>query len=388
MELIEVTTPQLEDIFIETGYLINKDFPNYIRPIDKEVKEVFDKAKNKFYKDGGEAIRWILVKDGKHIGRIAAYVYPRYKNKGTDYPVGCVGFFDCINDQAAAGMLFDAAKYWLKSKKVDAMDGPVNFGDRDKWWGLLVEGFDEPIYGLAFNPPYYQRLFEDYGFMNYYNQYYYGLNIDDELSDKFVERYNRLKSKKGYEARHINKHNLEKHAQEFAKVYNEAWSQHDEGKEISPQQVLKLFNQLKPVIDEKIIWFAYYNDEPIAMWINIPDINQYFKHFNGKIGLWQKIKFLWMKLHKTCDKFIGIAFGVVPRFQGMGVDSFMIYEGSRYIVERKLYKTYEMGWSGDWNPRMLSVYKSLNAVMTRKLITYRYIFDNKHPFERHPPVEK
>ena len=125
MELIEVTTPQLEDIFIETGYLINKDFPNYIRPLDKEVKEVFDKTKNKFYKDGGEAIRWILVKDGKHIGRIAAYVYPRYKNKGTDYPVGCIGFFDCINDQAAAGMLFDAAKYWLKSKQVDAMDGPA-----------------------------------------------------------------------------------------------------------------------------------------------------------------------------------------------------------------------------------------------------------------------
>ncbi len=30
---------------------------------------------------------------------------------------------------------------------MEAMDGPINFGDRDRWWGLLIDGFDrDPNY--------------------------------------------------------------------------------------------------------------------------------------------------------------------------------------------------------------------------------------------------
>lgn len=385
MEIIEVTDKHTEQDFIEVSPIINRINPNYIRPLDNEVKEVFNKEKNKFYKDNGIAKRWILKKDKNLAGRIAAYIYPSYKNNGTDYPVGCIGFFDCINDQDAANLLFDTAKNWLMQNGVDAMDGPVNFGNRDKWWGLLIAGFNkEPIYGLAFNPPYYQKLFENYGFRNYYYQYYYELDPYRKLDDKFVTRYEKIKSKKDYTARHIDIKNLEKHAEEFATVYNLAYAQHKEGKEITKQQVIKLFKSLKPIIDEKIIWFAYYKDEPIAMWINIPDINQYFKHFDGKLGLWQKLQLMWMKWNKTCKKFIGIAYAVVPKFQRLGMDSFMIYEASRILQKEQQYTGYEMGWTGDWNPKMLRVYESLNSTMSRKLITYRYIFNDKHPFERRP----
>jgi hypothetical protein len=94
------------------------------------------------------------------IGRIAAFTNSKYINKGTDFKTGGIGFFDCINDQAVADVLFDTAKAWLQSKGMEAMDGPINFGDRDKWWGLMVEGFDdEPMYGMSFNPPYYERSF-------------------------------------------------------------------------------------------------------------------------------------------------------------------------------------------------------------------------------------
>ena len=74
--------------------------------------------------------------EGKLIGRIAAFVNKKYKNKGDDVPVGGIGFFDCINDQEAADMLFDVAKHWLIQKGMEAMDGPINFGERDRWWGI------------------------------------------------------------------------------------------------------------------------------------------------------------------------------------------------------------------------------------------------------------
>ena len=95
-----------------------------------------------------------------------------------------------------------------------------------------------------------------------------------------------------------------------------------------------------------------------------------------------------MKKNNTCRIFTGIAFGIVPKFQALGIDSFMIYEASLLIQPRRLYDKFEMGWAGDWNPKMLNIYKSLGALQSRRMVTYRYIFDeHKNSFERHPVME-
>lgn len=388
MQLIEVTDKATAKDFLEVNVLMNKSNPNYIRPLDNEVNDVFDPAKNKTYKYG-ETKRWIAVSDdGELIGRIAAFTNSKYVNKGTDFETGGVGFFDCINDQAVADVLFDTAKAWLQSKGMQAMDGPINFGDRDKWWGLMVEGFDdEPMYGMSFNPPYYESLFTNYGFQNYYNQYYYRTNVDDPLPARFPERHAKFKAKAGYEAKHIELKDLEKYAGDFATVYNAAWAQHGEAKEITKEHVIKLFNTMKPIMDERLVWFTYYKDEPIAMFINIPDINQYFKYFNGKFGLIEKLRLLWMKKMGYNKRLTGLAFGVVPKYQALGVDSFMIYECGLLVQNKGWYLRYEMGWAGDWNPKMINIYKSLNGVQSRRMITFRYLFDQTKPFERHPEME-
>ena len=169
MQLIEVTTKQLEKEFLLVNVELNCTNPAYIRPLDKDINDVFDKEKNKTFRSG-EAIRWILKNaGGERIGRIAAFTNKKYKNKGDDVPVGGIGFFDCINDQHAADMLFDVAKHWLMQRGMQAMDGPVNFGERDRWWGLVVKGHElSPMYCMNFNPPYYISLFENYGFKNYF----------------------------------------------------------------------------------------------------------------------------------------------------------------------------------------------------------------------------
>lgn len=388
MQLIEVNNAATAADFIKVNVLMNKNNPNYIRPIDNEVHDTFNKEKNKQYKYG-ETKRWVLKDNGKLVGRIAAFTHTKYINKGTEFATGCVGFFDCINDHRAANTLFDAAKDWLRSKGMEAMDGPVNFGDRDKWWGLMVEGFDQPpMYGMSYNPPYYEQLIEGYGFKNYYNQYYYAMTIDAPLPARFPERYAKFSSKPGYSAKHIDIKNLDKHAAEFATVYNAAWAQHGEAKEMSVEQVKKLFYKMKPILDERIVWFAYYKDEPIAMWINIPDLNEFYKHFNGKFGLLQKLQLLWLKKRGACRKFTGIAFGIVPKFQALGIDSYMIYAGALFIQGKRFYDMYEMGWAADWNPKMLNIYKTLGGNQSRRMVTYRYIFDtDKYPFERHPVMD-
>ncbi|MBX9735061.1 MAG: hypothetical protein K2X37_13465 [Chitinophagaceae bacterium] len=388
MQVIEVYDKASVTDFLRVNVLMNAGNPNYIRPLNNEVEEVFNPEKNKQFKYG-KASRWVAKTDnGELVGRIAAFISSKYINKGTDFVTGCVGFFDCINDQAIANLLFDTAKNWLISCGAEAMDGPVNFGDRDKWWGLMVEGFDrEPMYGMSFNPSYYESLFEGYGFQNYYNQYYYYMNVDDPLPAKFPERYEKFNNKPGYSAQHVNLSELDKYAGDFATVYNAAWAQHGEAKEITKEQVVKLFSKMRPIMDERVVWFAYYKEDPIAMFVNLPDLNQYFKHFNGKLGWLEKLHLLWMKWRGTNKQLTGLAFGVVPKYQALGVDSYLIYACGLNLQGKGWYHRYEMGWAGDWNPKMYNIYKSLGGKQSRRMVTYRYIFDNKYPFERHPIME-
>src|SRR6266567_3768403 len=148
MQLIPIITPSQAKEFILANVQLNRQDKAYIRPIDAEINEVFDPARNKAFRHG-EITRWILKEDdGRLIGRIAAFVNKKYKTKGDEGPVGGIGFFDCINNQEAADMLLDVARHWLSQRGMEAMDGPINFGERDKWWGLLTEGWHEPLYGM------------------------------------------------------------------------------------------------------------------------------------------------------------------------------------------------------------------------------------------------
>ncbi len=388
MQIVEVNNSSTAREFLRFNRWINRDNPCYVAPLEQEVNDIFDPKKNSSFRFG-ECCRWLLIDDhGKTCGRIAAFTNQKYKTRGTDDPIGGIGFFDCINDQEAANQLFLTARHWLAEKGMVGMDGPINFGERDKWWGLLVEGFDkEPMYGMAFNPPYYASLFENFGFKNYYNQYYYAMYVRDPLPQRFAERHDRFKEKPEYSARQIELNNLEKYASDFVTIYNAAWAQHGEVKEITLEQVMKMFGKMKPIMDPRVIWFAYYKEQPIAMFVNIPDLNQYFKYFKGKMGWSEKLRLLWMKWRGTNKKLIGLVFGVVPKFQSLGIDSYLIYECAIVLRKNNWYDEYEMGWAGEWNPKMVNIYKSLGASQCRRLITYRYWFDPNRPFERHPVME-
>ena len=396
MQLKEVKTAQDEKDFIAVNTIINKKDPNYIRPLDKDVNDVFDTAKNKTFRQG-TAIRWLLRNDDNElIGRIAAFTNKKYRNKGDDVPVGGIGFFDCINDQHAADMLFDVAKHWLIQQGMQAMDGPINFGERDRWWGLLVKGFAAPLYCMNYNQPYYQSLFETYGFKKFFNQICFSLNVKEKLQQRFYDRHRECAKDPNYSAAHIRKNQLEKFANDFTVIYNKAWAGHGGMKEMERKVVLKLFQTMKPVIDEKTCWFVYYKTEPIAMWINLPDLNQWFKYLNGKFDLFHKLKFLWLKNTKKNNKFTGLAFGVVPEFQAKGVDAYMIMEGARFVQNQELvngeyvpgkvprYADYEMQWIGEFNPKMINIAENLGTYRSRILTTYRYLFDRTKEFKAHP----
>jgi hypothetical protein len=390
MQIFEVNNATLSREFLSVHVNCHIGIPEWIQPLNKDISEVFDSNKNKAFRQG-EVIRWILKENnGRLIGRIAAFINRKYTNKGDVFPVGGIGFFDCSNNQDAANYLFDTAKNWLEKKGMQAMDGPINFGERDKWWGLLVKGFHAPLYGMNYNPPYYQQLFETYGFQTFYSQICWDLPVagnSTQLQPKFYEAHQKYAAHPDFKALNVKKKQIEKFAADFCTVYNKAWAKHEGNKSMSKEQALKIFNAMKPVLDESLGWFVYHKEEPIAMWINLPDLNQIFKNFNGKFGWWEKLKFLYYQRRGVCDKFVGLVFGIVPEFQSTGVDYFMIVEAEKVIKEKTKYKSVELLWQGDFNPKILNISRNLGGVQSRELITYRYIFDRSIPFERHPMIE-
>jgi hypothetical protein len=384
MELFPVTDTAGAKEFLQVPVVLYRDDPDFIRPLDKDINDVFDPKKNKAFRFG-ECTRWILKdQNDQLIGRIAAFVNKRYKNKGDEQKTGGIGFFECIDNQEAADMLFDVAKSWLMQRGMEAMDGPINFGERDRWWGLVVKGFKPPIYLMNYNPPYYKDLFENYGFKNFFNQICWALAVHTQLNEKFVEQAEKYNSLPEYSVSHIKKNNLKKFADDFCTVYNKAWAKHEGNKQLHKDVAYKMFQSMKPVMDEYLVWFVYKDNEPIAFWVNLPELNQIFKRFNGRFGLIEKLRFLWLKRKGINNKFTGIVFGVVPEFHGKGIDYYMIMEGAKVIQTKTNYTELELQWQGDFNPKILNISKNIGATESRILTTYRYIFDRSKEFKRHP----
>ena len=376
--------------FLDLPNKINKDQPHWIRPLDKDVEAVFDPKKNKAFRHG-ECIRWIMLDDtGNVVGRVAAFVNRKTATKGNEQPTGGIGFFDCTNDRAIAFALFDQCRQWLQQKGMEAMDGPINFGDRDRWWGLLIDGFDrDPNYQCNYNPPYYRELFEAYGFQVYFYQYTFGRLTKGPLSERLWEKSRIVENNPDYTFRHLQKSEIDRLPAMIKHVYNKAWASRGEIPELTESQAKHIVDQMRPIIDEHLLWFGFYKGDPVIFFLSLPEVNQVFKYLDGKLNLLGKLKFVWYKFRKVDRKAFGILFGIVPEHQGKGLDGAIIIHFRKLMQEDyKRYDEYEMNWIGDFNPQMIRVAEQINTEIWKTHATYRYLFDRSKPFKRMPFISR
>jgi hypothetical protein len=373
MNLIEVANAKQAKEFINLPKQLYKNDPNWICPLDSDIEAVFNPSRNVFFSHG-VCTRWLLKdKNDNTIGRIAAFVNQEKANKNPQ-PTGGVGFFECINDTQAAHLLFDTAKAWLQSKGMQAMDGPINFGENDKYWGLLILGQKPPSLGMNYNPAYYVNLFESYGFQKLYDQFTNFLDPRAPLPERFTKIADWVMKKPGYTFRHFDKKQFDKFAGDFREIYNDAWSDFENFTPIEMGTIKESFRQMKAIMDERIIWFAYFKDEPIAVVLCLPDVNQILKHVHGKLNLWGKLKFFWYSKTTTVDRLRIIIMGSKKKFQNHGIESALIRCLQLEVVPRNVITGVELAWVGDFNDKMIALHEATGAKQDKIHRTYRYIF--------------
>lgn len=390
MRLFEVKNDKkLIQEFMQLPVRLYKNEQHWIRPIDKEVASVFSTKENPYFSHG-RCTRWILQNDqGETIGRVAAFVNDQTANNGNKQPTGGMGFFECINDQKAAFMLFDVCKEWNITQGMEAMDGPINFGNREKFWGLLTEGYVPQNYGMNYHFPYYKALFEAYGFKDYFQQFTFGKKINEEFNHRLLSRAQRIIDQKEYLFKAFEKKHIDKYTEDLREVYNQAWANHSGVDEMDQARAKATVAQMKPILEEDLVWFGYHHNRPIGMFIMVPEVNQIFQYVNGKMNLLGKLKFLYHKKRGTMNKALGLVFGVIPDYQGKGIETALAtsWGQTHGWHDSYRYKDIELNWIGDFNTTMVKMCRLFGFKIVKIHTTYRKLFDENVPFERAPVMK-
>lgn len=387
MKLIEVKTKRSKKLFNKLPRLLYRKDPNYACPLTKMVEENFDLEKNSFFKHG-TATRWVLIEGNRPIGRIAAFI-DFNKAHVFEQPTGNIGFFECINDKESAAILFDTAKDWLSQRGMEAMDGPANLGENYMNHGLLTMGFVEQGFGMPYNPTYYLELFENYGFKVYYEQYCYHLDYTKPFPERFWKIAEWVAKKPQYSFKHLEWNNIDEYVEDFAKVYDGAWSKHEHYKPLDMGELKNFIQSSKMLLDPEFVWFAYADNEPIAMLVMLPDFNQALRHIrNGKLTPWNIFRLMRFIKNNRFTRTRIIIMGVVESFQRSGIESAIFWQLENKVMPHKpQYTEIELSWAGDFNPKIIALYKSTGATHQKTHYQMRYLFDRNKPFTRAKIIE-
>ncbi|NRA48784.1 MAG: GNAT family N-acetyltransferase [Phaeodactylibacter sp.] len=379
MKFTEVRSKKEWNDFHKVPHLIYKDDANWIAPLQGDVESVFNPSINDTFKDG-EAVCWVLRDgNGQMVGRIAAFI-DHARNKIQVHPIGGLGFFECINNETYAFALFQKAQEWLEERGATVLDGPVNFGERDKYWGLLVKGFYPPLFQENYQPRYYRNFFENWGFIPFEQI----LSFKGESKNIPVERLGnvvtRLKQRNQIETKPLDYSNLEKYTEDFCEIYNAAFSKYGHFKPLKPEQVQKILLEAKAIADTNTLAITYFDGKPAAFCAVLPDINELLRFAKGKLSWWKIPVLLWKKATKKQFFAKGIGFGIHPDYQQKGAYAVIIaHLANKRNVQR--YPVMYLTTVRAHNFEAVGVYKKLNVEVDRIHVAYRKALKEGVPVE-------
>ena len=235
------------------------------------------------------------------------------------------GFFECVNDQQTANMLFDSAKQWLREKGFNTMRGPANPSSNDEY-GLLIEGFnDSPRILMTYNPEYYISLCENYGLVKAKDLNAFKLETDKVLSSEKLKRVADIaRQRSGLKISQIDMKKFDSELDKVKYVYNKAWAPNWGFVPMTEEEIDAMAKDFKAIIEPSLLLFGEIDGKLVGFALVVFDYNFIFKQMNGRLFPFGIIKLLTQKKKIPWARIVTL--GIIPEYQKRGLDAVFYYE--------------------------------------------------------------
>lgn len=353
-----------EKLFLKFPYdVIYKNNSAWVAPLYQDRKKLIDKIKNPFYKHS-LAEFFIAEQNGKIVGRIGAIVNKNHNIEHND-KIGFFGFFECIDNQEIANKLFDEAKNFLFANGMTQMRGPANPSVNDEY-GLLINAFDKPpVILMTYNPEYYIRLIENYGFKKEKDLYAYLLKEENVYTEKLLRVTKLLKERNSISIRILNMKKFDEEVELIKKIYNIAWAKNWGAVPMTDEEINLMAKDLKPIVNPNLVLFAERLGKVVGFSLSLPDLNIPLK-YNRSGNLLTGLYHIFTK-KKKIDLVRVLVLGVLPEYRSSGVASLLFYESAQNAMKLG-YKFGEGSWILEDN---LMMNRGAEALKGERYKTYR-----------------
>jgi GNAT superfamily N-acetyltransferase len=288
------------------------------------------------------------------------------------------GFLEFEDDGDVLAAMLDAAASWLQVRGCERMVGPMDFQLNDES-GVLIEGFQlEPYVRQPWHPPYYQQRCEEAGLHKAMDLFSWELHLSDRarMLPALPRISERARSRYGVTIRKMSRLHLRREMDEFAKIYNAAWSRNWGFVPYSKEDLDEYARTLQLVYDRDWFMIAEIDGQTVAIAITIPDINQVLKKMNGRLlplGWWH-----YLNKRRIMDR-VRVGFlGVLPEYQHTGVAAAMYLEHFQ-ISEGAAYKDGEAGWTLETNHAMNRGLEAMGGRIVKRYRVYERELDAARP---------
>ncbi len=325
----KISTSEEIELFHKLPRQIYRNCPQWIPPFRDEIEKIFDPARNPAF-TRGECERFLVWNRGEVAGRFA--LLSDHTRDNFNPKMGGLGFVEMKDEQSVADAIVEYARVWHKRRGNGTFRGPVNFGENDSFWGLLVENFDAPpIYRMDYHPPYYQKRIEETGAIKLDDHWSYRRDFDQPLPERLVKITDRIEQRPGVELRSLDTRNIHDDAEMIREIYNDAWSNQDIGEreqeftELTRETVREMVSQLRWVMIPDSILIAFVNGEPASFIVCVPDLNEISAETGGQLRWYHMPKVL--RFRKRARRLRTIVFGTRPRYRKLGLEALTFIRG-------------------------------------------------------------
>jgi hypothetical protein len=287
LEILAVGTRRDLRRFVGFPYELydRKRHPQWVPPLREAVYDALDRAKNPFYQDAEREL-FLAVREGRVVGRIAAIENPAH-NRFHDDRVGFWGFFECVDDQRVADLLFRVAGDWLAERGLDTMRGPMNPSTNYEC-GLLVAGYEHPpTFMTAWNPPYYDTLCAGAGMEKSKDLlgFWFPAAEPGYQLPEFVERQAARALTGGrITFRDLDPRHFDREVAACWEIYNDAWERNWGFVPMTRGEFEHMAKDMRHLLWPELAFMASVDGEPAGFMLALPDYNEaLMKNRSGRL---------------------------------------------------------------------------------------------------------